>query len=167
MEYTTKTPGETQNLGRKVAIELSNPRQGVSSSFLAPRLHENNSKNGAIIIGLIGELGAGKTTFTQGFAEGLGIEGRITSPTFTIVREYELKEGKNFYHVDLYRFPETADLEIDQIGLRDVFNDPKAIILIEWANYAKSLPKSTIRIQFENKGEERKLIFNFQKSNFQ
>ena len=79
---------------------------------------------------LCGDLGAGKTVFTQGFAKGLGIEEPVQSPTFTIVQEYE--EGRlPFYHFDVYRIGDVE--EMDEIGYEDYIYG-QGVSLIEWAN---------------------------------
>lgn len=99
------------------------------------------------IIALTGELGAGKTTFTQGFAKGLGIKEKIISPTFVLIRQYPLPNSKSiFYHLDLYRL----DSEFNNIGLDEIFSDKNAIILIEWAEkLGDLLPKNTKKIYIE------------------
>lgn len=95
-----------------------------------------------------GELGVGKTVFTQGFAKGLGIEEAVSSPTFTIIQEYE--DGRlPLYHFDVYRI---ADLdEMEEIGYEDYFYGD-GICLIEWAELIEELlPKrrTTITIKKE------------------
>ena len=84
---------------------------------------------------LIGDLGVGKTVFTQGFAAGLNIKEPISSPTFTIVQEYE--EGRiPFYHFDVYRI---ADIEeMDEIGYEDYFYGD-GVCMIEWANLIEEI----------------------------
>lgn len=98
---------------------------------------------------LYGELGSGKTTFTQGFAQGLGITTHLLSPTFIIVRRYSLKNQQTFfYHIDLYRVKTEQDL--NGLGLQEIFADPSAIVLIEWAERLGSfLPKDRTDITFE------------------
>lgn len=93
------------------------------------------------VIALSGELGAGKTSFTQGFAKGLGIEDKIISPTFVLVRQHKVPSSKKIlYHVDLYRLDENSDF--NSIGLSDMLNNENAVLLIEWAERAKNqLPK--------------------------
>ncbi len=86
------------------------------------------AKPGAIYC-LIGDLGVGKTIFSKGFASGLGIEEHITSPTFTIVQEYE--GAMPLYHFDMYRI-EDAD-ELEMIGYEDYFFG-EGVCLVEWAN---------------------------------
>lgn len=92
---------------------------------------------------LSGDLGVGKTLFTQGFAKGLGIEEAVCSPTFTIIQEYEGKEMP-FYHFDVYRI---ADIEeMDEIGYEDYFYGD-GVCLIEWAELIEEiLPSSYTKI---------------------
>lgn len=95
---------------------------------------------------LIGDLGVGKTVFTQGFAQGLGIDEPINSPTFTIVQIYD--EGRMpFYHFDVYRIGDVS--EMDEIGYEDCFYGDGAC-LIEWANLIEEiLPEHYTRITIE------------------
>lgn len=95
---------------------------------------------------LIGDLGVGKTVFTQGLAKGLGIAEPVNSPTFTIVQIYE--EGRlPFYHFDVYRIGDIS--EMDEIGYEDCFYGD-GVCLIEWADLiAEILPESYTRITIE------------------
>ena len=95
---------------------------------------------------LIGDLGVGKTVFTQGVANGLGITEPVNSPTFTIVQVYE--EGKMpFYHFDVYRIGDVE--EMDEIGYEDYFYG-EGLCLIEWANLIEEiLPEHYSRITIE------------------
>lgn len=95
---------------------------------------------------LLGDLGVGKTVFTQGFADGLGIEEPICSPTFTIVQEYH--SGRiPFYHFDVYRISDVD--EMDEIGYEDYFYG-EGVCLIEWANLIEEiLPVSNSVIRIE------------------
>lgn len=95
---------------------------------------------------LIGDLGVGKTVFTQGVACGLGIKEPVNSPTFTIVQIYE--EGRMpFYHFDVYRIGDVEEME--EIGYEDCFYG-EGICLIEWANLIEEiLPKHYTRITIE------------------
>ena len=84
---------------------------------------------------LIGDLGVGKTVFTQGFAAGLGIEGPVNSPTFTIVQIYE--QGRlPFYHFDVYRIGDVEEME--EIGYEDCFYG-QGVCMIEWANLIEEI----------------------------
>lgn len=100
---------------------------------------------------LIGDLGVGKTVFTQGMAKGLGIEEAVNSPTFTIVQEYE--DGRiPFYHFDVYRIGDVE--EMDEIGFDDyVYGE--GVCLIEWANLIEEiLPEHFTQIQIEKDLEQ-------------
>ena len=103
------------------------------------------------VLTLIGDLGVGKTVFTQGLAEGLGIEEPVNSPTFTIVQVYE--EGRlPFYHFDVYRIGDIE--EMDEIGFEDyVYGD--GVSLIEWANLIDEiLPANRTEITIEKDLEQ-------------
>lgn len=95
---------------------------------------------------LIGDLGVGKTVFTQGVAAGLGITGPVNSPTFTIVQIYE--EGRMpFYHFDVYRIADVEEME--EIGCEDCFYG-QGLCLIEWANLIREvLPEHYTEITIE------------------
>lgn len=109
-------------------------------------------------IALTGDLGAGKTTFVQGFAKGLGIEDKIISPTFVLIREHQIPNSTGvFYHLDLYRLEEPID--ITSIGLKDLFSNPKNIILIEWADkLGENSPKGITKINIEKINENSRRI---------
>lgn len=95
---------------------------------------------------LVGDLGVGKTVFTQGFAAGLGITEPVSSPTFTILQSYE--EGRlPLHHFDVYRIGDVSEME--EIGCEDCFYGD-GVCLIEWADLiAEILPKDCIRISIE------------------
>ncbi len=98
------------------------------------------------VYALIGDLGVGKTVFTKGFAEGLGIEEPVSSPTFTILQIYE--EGRlPLYHFDVYRIEEPEEME--EVGFDDyVYGD--GVCLIEWAGKIEEiLPEETIWVLIE------------------
>lgn len=100
---------------------------------------------------LIGDLGVGKTVFTQGMADGLEIPEPISSPTFTIVQVYD--EGRlPFYHFDVYRIGDIS--EMDEIGFEDYIYG-SGVSLIEWANLIEELlPEKRTEIQIEKNLEE-------------
>jgi len=124
-QFLTNSFEETQQLGRELAKKI---------------------KNGHCFA-LYGDLGSGKTTFVQGFAKGLGITKKIISPSFIIVRSYEI-DLRNFYHVDLYRIHDEKDIE--GLGLSEIINDPEAIVTIEWPGKIEDrLPKKRTNIYFE------------------
>ena len=103
------------------------------------------------VFALLGDLGVGKTVFTQGIAEGLEIEEAICSPTFTIVQVYE--EGRMpFYHFDVYRIGDIEEME--EIGYDDYFFG-EGICLIEWANLIEEiLPEKLINVTIEKDLEQ-------------
>jgi len=119
----------------------------------------------ARVIALCGDLGAGKTTFVQGFMKALGVKHHITSPTFLIIRKYEiftpLKKNRphyhHVYHLDLYRIQKPKEL-LD-LGFQKILQEPHAIVLIEWPERVKKLlPKNTVWINFEHGKKEKERI---------
>ena len=109
------------------------------------------------VIELIGDVGAGKTTFVRGLAEGLKIKKPVTSPSFTISKSYALPNKGHLVHYDFYRLPDPG-LMIDD--LRENLNDPHNIIIIEWSNSVKKiLPKNHLKLFIKKLDDEsRKLI---------
>lgn len=125
-EIITKTSDETQQFGKDFAQKIK----------------------AGDVIALHGDLGSGKTTFTQGLAKGLGIRKRIISPTFVIVRTYKLADSKNFYHIDLYRIEHEKDLE--SLGIEEILANKDNIVAIEWPEKLGSyLSKKRFDITFE------------------
>ncbi len=117
---------------------------------------------GGDVIALHGDLGSGKTTFVQGLAKGLGIEKKIISPTFIIMRTYVVGSKqdlgfKNFYHVDLYRIESERDIE--GLGLFEIMRDPENIVVIEWPEKIENvLPETKKDLFFTYIDEERRNI---------
>lgn len=99
---------------------------------------------------LFGELGAGKTTFTQGLAEGLGITDPVKSPTFTYLREYRLpSRSTRLAHYDLYRLPEPPSVaDLASIELPERLADPDVITVVEWADRLLERPAKHHAIEF-------------------
>lgn len=122
-----------------------------------------SSKGGPLILALEGELGSGKTTFTQGLARALGIREKVLSPTFVLLKSYRLPAGKKFkhlIHIDCYRLDSSKDLL--RLGFRELFKDRDAIILVEWADrVTKIIPTDAIWIKFKHSYfQERILTFS-------
>jgi tRNA threonylcarbamoyladenosine biosynthesis protein TsaE len=110
------------------------------------------------IIALNGDLGAGKTTFTQGFAKGLKVEDKIISPTFVLIRQHKIAGlNKMLFHIDLYRME--GEVNIEELGIQEILDDPQNIVLIEWADKIREkLPQNTTFIAIEKLlGNERKI----------
>ena len=106
-----------------------------------------------MVICLDGELGSGKTVFTKGFANALGIEESITSPTFTIIKEY-LSGEMPLYHMDVYRL----DGNTDGVGIEEYF-DKKGVVIIEWAKTIKDiLPEERLEIKFKIVDENKRVM---------
>jgi tRNA threonylcarbamoyladenosine biosynthesis protein TsaE len=112
--------------------------------------------NSVSVLALYGDLGSGKTTFIQGLAKGLGIKSKIISPTFIIMRTYQINP-KTFYHVDLYRIKD--DKDIRELGLIELMQDQQNLFAIEWPEkIEKILPKKRIDIFFEYLDENKRKI---------
>ena len=152
--FVTKKSEETQKLGEMLAEEF---------------------RNGGVIC-LSGDLGAGKTTFAQGFLKGLGAEGPYTSPTFLVMKEYHVENSKSkcqmsnqvqnqktkiqkVYHIDAYRVG--AD-DILALGWEEMTTQNSNVIIIEWAERISSIiPKRAIWINFEWAREDcRKIVLS-------
>ena len=107
-----------------------------------------------LVIYLSGELGAGKTTFARGLLRGLGYDGRVKSPSFTLVEPYELSR-LYLYHFDFYRF--TDPRELGEAGFREHFN-PGTVCLVEWPERAAGVvPAADLRITLQVTGAGRQL----------
>ena len=140
METITQSARETQKLGETIG---------------------NSLKPGALatVLLLHGDLGSGKTTFVQGLAKGLGVSERIVSPTFILMRHYELSNQlfTTLYHIDLYRLDEANSLE--SLGLEELFQDPHALIVIEWPQrLGKVKPEGATMMNFSVVSENKRRI---------
>jgi tRNA threonylcarbamoyladenosine biosynthesis protein TsaE len=103
--------------------------------------------DGPLIVTLTGDLGAGKTTFTQELGKALGIAERITSPTFTVMKQYELthKEYDELFHIDAYRIEDVQELR--PLHIEELFFKKRAIIVIEWPEHISSvIPTSALSL---------------------
>ena len=137
----------------KLKIFTSSPSQTKKAGqLLAEEVLKSKPAKKAFVIGLVGDLGGGKTCFLQGFAQGLGIKQRVLSPTFIIMRRFN-----NFYHIDCYRIQKPQEL-LD-LGFKRIIANPKNIVAVEWADrIRKIMPLNTIWIEFEFIGEKKRKI---------
>lgn len=110
-----------------------------------------NKKN-SMCIGLIGDLGTGKTAFAKNLLSCLGINEQVKSPTFTYLIEYEI-ENLDIYHFDVYRI--SSEDELYNIGFYDYIDNNNSLVLVEWANLIlEEMPKNTIYIEIEHSSEK-------------
>ena len=102
------------------------------------------------VIVLEGELGAGKTTFVRSFIQSFGIRTKVKSPTFNIIKKYEIpKHFGTIYHIDCYRLKDYK--EAIPLGIKGIFKTPKSFILVEWAERIKKIiPKKHIKIHIDH-----------------
>jgi len=131
-EYITNSAEETIELGRKLAADFRPPR----------------------LVLLRGDLGAGKTTMVKGIAEAFeaASQDNVTSPTFTLIHEYRGPEV-SVYHIDLYRID--TPRELDTLGLDELINDDRNLVLIEWGEkFPKLLKERDVEVAIERTGAE-------------
>ena len=149
-------------MAKEISTKNSEETQKIGESFVKSIKKKNGRK--AIIVALEGDLGGGKTTFAQGLARGLRLKDSITSPSFVLIKKYQLKEKnckiENLYHIDCYRLNKSWQLQ--ELGLEEIINDPKNLVVIEWAERVEEiLPKDKTVIKFEWVDEnKRKITFN-------
>jgi len=140
IEIITSNDQQTRRLGQLLAMEL----------------------RGGEIISLQGDLGGGKTTFTQGLAAALKIKEKIISPTFVVLKKYPVPHPKikYLYHLDLYRLRDPQ--EILDLGFEEILSRPENVMIIEWAEKARAIlpPEKNIKIHFLFLGKNsRKITF--------
>jgi len=132
MQFVTNTPEQTEDVGQLLAQTL----------------------RGGEIIAFLGDLGAGKTAFTRGLARGLGIEMRVTSPTYTIVNEY-LGGRLELFHFDMYRL--ASEDELFDIGWDD-YLARGGVCAVEWSENVSSLMTDAITVRIEKLSDEERRI---------
>ena len=139
-----------------LSVETDSAEQTRSLGVDVARLLAGGA--GGTILALSGDLGAGKTTFTQGLAQGLGIVAPVTSPTFVLINRYMTATGRALQHADCYRLGD-APVEMWDIGLFDMFAEDD-IVVVEWADrIAGLLPEDDhLEVHFAYLSDERRRI---------
>jgi tRNA threonylcarbamoyladenosine biosynthesis protein TsaE len=138
-KYISETAKQTEEIGFELAKDLQ----------------------GGDVICLYGELGAGKTTITQGIARGLGVKSRVISPTFALLKQYESDKSsqnnvKHVYHLDLYRLED--EKSVKSIGIQEIIEDSEGIVIVEWPEKMNPfLPTKHIDIRISEQGDSREI----------
>lgn len=126
--WITRSAAETRELGAALGAAIEPP----------------------LVIALRGNLGAGKTTFVQGLAGGLGVHGRVSSPTFVLVNEYAGAASVRLVHVDTYRLGAAVGVEAAAMGLEELIEDEDAVVAVEWAErVAELLPRDHLLVELD------------------
>ena len=145
----SSSPQKTMRLGKELANVL-----------LADKREEH-----ALVIALEGDLGSGKTTFIQGFAKEAGITLPVLSPTFVVVKSFDIPGKGNYtrlYHIDCYRIDSPRDLQ--ELEWESIVGNPTHLILIEWPSRVRALlPQDTIWLQFRHEGKKKREILFIEK----
>lgn len=149
----------------------SGQTQKFANLFAQEILKAGFFNKSALVLALKGDLGSGKTTFTQGFIRGLGIRKKITSPTFVLFKSYKLQaksyklkatSHKRIYHIDCYRLRQAKELM--DLGLKEILVNPQNIVLIEWPEkIIKHLPKNAVQIEFKHGEKENERIIKIKR----
>lgn len=150
-EYISKSEVETKKIAREFAQSLN----------ISP---EGRHQRGAMVIGLYGELGAGKTTFMKYLSEYLGVKETVQSPTFAIMKIYNLEFSifKKLIHIDAYRIDDPK--EMLTLGWEEIIRNPENLIFIEWPERLEAILHAHIMVRFEHVSNtkvqsERKISF--------
>lgn len=140
-------------------ISVSKKQTRELAKKLASKVLKLKKSGKAVVVGLSGELGSGKTTFCQSFAKALGVKEKVHSPTFVIQKDYSFQSSvfSHLIHIDAYRIKKKG--EIIDLGWKKLVNDKKNIIIIEWAeNIRKIFPKKHFWINLSHLGKNRRGI---------
>src|SRR6185295_17031181 len=125
-----------------------------SAGQLARRLRSSGAR--PLVMALAGELGSGKTTWARAMLRGLGYRGRVPSPTYTLLEQYDLGD-LTVLHLDLYRL--TGEAEIENLGLRDWLADPHTWVVFEWPERAPELAqRCDLILTFEHTGDDARRV---------
>lgn len=132
-----------------------NDTEKIAKQILEIIYNKKKDETKAIVVGLYGNLGAGKTTLTQAIGKILNIKENITSPTFVIMKSYQLSKAgfQRLIHIDAYRFEK--EKELSSLGWADIINNPANLVMIEWPeNVSKLMPKNHLKIKICHIGDD-------------
>ncbi|MCX6751382.1 MAG: tRNA (adenosine(37)-N6)-threonylcarbamoyltransferase complex ATPase subunit type 1 TsaE [Candidatus Nomurabacteria bacterium] len=124
----------------------------IAKIFLNKLLKSKKKLKGALVVGLSGDLGSGKTAFTKSVAKHLDIKDRVFSPTYVIIKKYPIKleNYKFFFHIDAYRLEH--EKELLHLGWEEIINNNEHLVFIEWPeNISKAMPKNSKYIYISSK----------------
>lgn len=146
MEFSSKSLEETKKIATDFTASLKNFYQ----------------KDKAVVVGLYGELGSGKTTFMKYLAQALGVKEEIKSPTFVIMKKISLKgaseKAQTLVHIDAYRIDDSKEMEI--LNWREIINDSKNLVCVEWPEKIAPIMPSHIVIKFKHSKNENERKIN-------
>lgn len=142
----------------KKIVTYSAKETREAGARLARSIMKKNPKLKAQVLALHGDLGAGKTTLLQGFARELGVKEKILSPTFILMKKFQIPNSKflNFYHIDCYRLKNTADMK--EIGFKEVIANPQNIVAIEWPERIQELLMGATTIHLTHLRENKRVL---------
>jgi tRNA threonylcarbamoyladenosine biosynthesis protein TsaE len=136
-------------------IKSAQEMEAFGAKF-ARELMDEKRDGQAVMVQLVGDLGAGKTTFTRGIARGLAIDQVVTSPTFQVHKEYVGEDGKyELHHFDFYRL---QDLGVMKNELQELMQDEKNIIIVEWGGILGELAKTAKIVKIEKLTDEKRVL---------
>jgi tRNA threonylcarbamoyladenosine biosynthesis protein TsaE len=127
----------------------------IAKIFLDKLLKNRKKPKGALVVGLSGDLGAGKTAFTKFVAKHLDIKDRVFSPTYVIMKKYpiKIKEYKFFFHMDAYRLEN--EKELLHLGWKEIINNREHLVFIEWPeNISKAMPSHSKFVFIKHKNDK-------------
>ena len=129
----------------------------IAKIFIDKLLKSKKTHKGALVVGLSGDLGAGKTAFTKLVSKHLGIKERVFSPTYVIIKKYSIKlpEYKYFFHIDAYRLEH--EKELLHLGWEEIINNDEHLVFIEWPeNISKAMPSHSRFVYIKHKNNKQR-----------